>query len=335
MGQIEVSAHALDGWEKINWACDDQIICTDKFLNDKKIFLKNSSVSLKYFVDHVENLGTSSHVPDIAWTLGNHHDLSLMGDVGEAVKSSRKLGTALQRLTEGFILLQDASEMRVLISDDMVQISYRILDADIWPRHQDAMFTLGIIYQLIKSAVTDEWEEIEIGFETEDKYVHPILKLGEVTNIIYGADTNYIRIPTHFLNYDIRNENISQSHYQHNNFLSQILKKINTKEFIDRVNELIIRDLNSNKLCQNCIARELGMSSRTLHRKLSIKDKSFQILLDECRSKQAAHMLRMRPNLSITQIALRLGYSDHSSFTRAFCRWAGQSPQIYRKSNIN
>jgi AraC-like DNA-binding protein len=53
-------------------------------------------------------------------------------------------------------------------------------------------------------------------------------------------------------------------------------------------------------------------------------------VLDECRMRQAEFEFRTRPDLSIAEIALRLGYAEHSNFTRAFLRWSGVSPQQYR-----
>ncbi|MEJ2459849.1 MAG: helix-turn-helix transcriptional regulator, partial [Novosphingobium sp.] len=65
-------------------------------------------------------------------------------------------------------------------------------------------------------------------------------------------------------------------------------------------------------------------------RKLAEEGSSFQQVLDECRLRQAVFELRTRPDLSIAQISLRLGYAEHSNFTRAFHRWSGISPQAYR-----
>ena len=67
-----------------------------------------------------------------------------------------------------------------------------------------------------------------------------------------------------------------------------------------------------------------------MRRKLTEQGSSFQQVLDECRMRQAVFEFRVRPDLSIAQIALRLGYAEHSNFTRAFHRWSGVSPQAYR-----
>lgn len=78
------------------------------------------------------------------------------------------------------------------------------------------------------------------------------------------------------------------------------------------------------------VARGLGSHPRTLRRKLKAEGTSFQALLEETRREQAAELLR-RPSLSITEVALLLGFSETSAFTRAFRRWFGVPPRDFRR----
>ena len=76
-------------------------------------------------------------------------------------------------------------------------------------------------------------------------------------------------------------------------------------------------------------ARRLGMSGRTLQRKLSRQGYAFQTLVDQAR-RQVAERLLQETDYSLSQIAFMTGYSEQSAFTRAFKRWAGQTPRAYR-----
>jgi AraC-like DNA-binding protein len=72
------------------------------------------------------------------------------------------------------------------------------------------------------------------------------------------------------------------------------------------------------------------MSSRTMRRRLADEATSFRQLLDECRLPQSVLEFQLRPTASIADIALMLGYAEHSTITRAFTRWAGRAPQRFR-----
>jgi AraC-like DNA-binding protein len=76
-------------------------------------------------------------------------------------------------------------------------------------------------------------------------------------------------------------------------------------------------------------ARALGMSGRTLKRRLADEKTSYSDILDDVRHKRALALLDDK-RLTIAEIASRLGYADAPSFTHAFQRWTGQSPAAMR-----
>ena len=78
-------------------------------------------------------------------------------------------------------------------------------------------------------------------------------------------------------------------------------------------------------------ATELHVTSRTLRRKLTQEKTSFQALKDKVRQDLAIQLLN-QPELTISQISQRLGFSDPAAFTRAFKSWLGIPPKEYRKS---
>lgn len=77
------------------------------------------------------------------------------------------------------------------------------------------------------------------------------------------------------------------------------------------------------------VAKRLGLSPRTLRRKLAADGTSFQRLLDEAREARARRWLR-GTDLGIDEIASRLAFSSTSSFCQAFKRWTGTSPGQFR-----
>ena len=81
------------------------------------------------------------------------------------------------------------------------------------------------------------------------------------------------------------------------------------------------------------VANELNMSPRTLLRKLKKNGATYQRLLDDTRKEEAEWYLR-KTHLSVETIAERLGYVDASGFNRAFRRWFGKSPRIFRDSYL-
>lgn len=77
-------------------------------------------------------------------------------------------------------------------------------------------------------------------------------------------------------------------------------------------------------------ARELHLSPRSLQRRLDARGLTWQQLLNRTRE-QLARQYLMDRSLSIGDIALLLGFSEQSAFTRAFQRWTGETPARWRR----
>ena len=78
-------------------------------------------------------------------------------------------------------------------------------------------------------------------------------------------------------------------------------------------------------------ADAIGMSARTMQRKLSEDDAVFQDLVDQARRELAERLLRTT-SYPLVEIAFLTGFAEQSGFTRAFKRWAGETPRSYRLS---
>lgn len=80
------------------------------------------------------------------------------------------------------------------------------------------------------------------------------------------------------------------------------------------------------------VSRHLGMSSRTLSRRLSEKGYTYRELVQDIQQRISTELLD-NTSETVSEIAFQTGFSEQSAFNRAFKRWTGQSPLSYRKSS--
>jgi AraC-like DNA-binding protein len=95
-----------------------------------------------------------------------------------------------------------------------------------------------------------------------------------------------------------------------------------------------LREAINARLCRSDVAvaevaRALGLSPRSLQRRLQEEGSSFREQVDRCRRAEALRLLG-RPELTLTEIAFLLGFSEASAFHRAFRRWYGAPPGEFR-----
>jgi AraC-like DNA-binding protein len=110
-----------------------------------------------------------------------------------------------------------------------------------------------------------------------------------------------------------------------------LLEKLESSKSIrSRVENLLVKLMPSGEVGIDTIARELGLSRQTLFRKLKAEGVTFERVLDELRFSMAHDYLDVR-KLSVKETAYQLGFSDPTSFSRAFKRWTGRTPSIARR----
>ncbi|MFT4806209.1 MAG: AraC-like DNA-binding protein, partial [Psychroserpens sp.] len=83
--------------------------------------------------------------------------------------------------------------------------------------------------------------------------------------------------------------------------------------------------LDSSKFDAENISCALHMSRHTLYRKLKTEGVSFHQLVDTVRKNKAFELLKKNQH-GLSEIAFLLGFSELSSFSRAFKKWTGSSP---------
>jgi AraC-like DNA-binding protein len=144
----------------------------------------------------------------------------------------------------------------------------------------------------------------------------------------FASPTNAVAFPSSFL---------SQPTVHANRLVFDLLRgylaNVKTSartSLIERVEDYIRSSLASGCCSIARCAKRLGVSERTLQLHLNENGKRFSSMLEEERTVLARSYLE-RGNLSLDDIAVLLGYSEQSSFGRAFKRWTNVTPQQFRE----
>ena len=114
---------------------------------------------------------------------------------------------------------------------------------------------------------------------------------------------------------------------QTQSYLDSFLTQTTSREVVEK----IVEKLPDGPPNQQQIADSLHVSNRTLQRKLKSEGTSFMDLLQDTRM-QLARKYLLQPSRSVVETAYLLGFSEPSTFSRAFKRWTGLAPAEYRET---
>ena len=147
----------------------------------------------------------------------------------------------------------------------------------------------------------------------------------------FEASRNALRIDPSWLGTDTEFEPGNRYAFgvftQHADALLEDLGNANTTRAM--VEAQILPDLHKGSLSMDEVGRNLGISRQTLYRRLKEESVTFAEVHDDLRQRMARDYLTTR-KVSVNETAYLLGFSEASSFVRAFKRWTGQSPTAFR-----
>lgn len=288
---------------------------------------EGQAADLRRFVAALESICRIAGNPSLSWTAGLTAGENIGGEVSPFIWGSRTLGEALQRLSSVYPTLQDSSLVRLCVDAGEASLNYKILDPDIWPRHEDAMFSLGLYARLLRAAAPGAWREISVNVEVERNFVGAEIGNFVKTRVNYGQSANALVFPAALLDLPL----CTPKPLPNAKCAGAIFRGRDNRALTsDRVRELIFSEYDVFPLSEKEVARRLLMSERSLRRYLSEEGMAFREIIEDCRMRQARLELKRLRSESLAQIGMRVGYSDQGNFTRAFVRWSGVAPGRFR-----
>lgn len=176
-------------------------------------------------------------------------------------------------------------------------------------------------------------ERVQFGYprpEHADEYdalfFAPVMKFNATrTEITFAAD--YLELP-------IRQDENSLQEFLKTAPAQLLVKFKNASSLTSRIREVLKSHIGEEMPTLNEVASMLYLSPQTLRRRLAGEGKSYQGVKDNLRRDTAIHLL-LKPELSLEDVAQQVGFSETSTFHRAFKKWTGVTPGLYRQIHMS
>lgn len=317
------SEKMLSRWESKLGPCADQLGIT------RAIFHRpNVEYPLEQYYRLLECASRQS-LPNIGLAIGSAMQVSDLGALGHALAAAPTLGQAFRLLAQYLYVVSHGNVFRMDVGQKRAVISYYLKDPFSAIHRQDielaTSFLAGIARDLSGSGVNPLLVEFE---HAQPAYARQ-LQAYFSCEIRYERSTNRLHYRKEMLDQAVLSQDPSLLEALEF-FLADRMKVRDVDEdLIARVNHLITTMLGTGTPDIDKVAKSLGLGRRTLQRRLAARDLVFSEMVDEVRKAIALDYIE-HSEYSLTDIALILGYSELSAFSRAFRRWVHKSPQEVR-----
>ena len=265
--------------------------------------------------------------------LGLHWAEKLSGDtfnpISHMLAHSATLRQAFESLSQFRRLLTDQASYELLESDDIVTVRcVAPAGASLRVRRFTTEMLLTSLVRLIRSFSVHAWPR-RVNFE----YAAPPYS-AEYTRLFRGAER--FKQPFSGIVFDSALMNAVSPHKDedvHSALRSiaeqRVLQLTNRMPYAVRVRDFLVQHAPSGRAEMATVARSLGMSVRSLRRRMDAEGKTFNSVANDAQAIVAKNLLRSTER-TIQEVAYELGFADTSSFHRAFKRWTGTTPLAYR-----
>ena len=253
-----------------------------------------------------------------------------IGALAYVVLNSPTIAVAFENVARYLRIYNEAAAVSFVQSEKNAFLQHRLRDVPLQRRRQHEECALTVALGTIRMMAGSEWRPLEVRFEHE-----PPARTNEHARIfgapvLFGGDGNVMVIEREFCDREVPTAD-RRLYPILEEYLKRQLENSPTEDrFVVAVQHAIANSMKDGEPKLPDVARTIGVSVRTLQRRLSESGVDYKGLVDDIRHRLALRYLKDRKH-TLSEVAYLLGYSEISAFSRAFRRWTGSTPSDHRR----
>lgn len=292
-----------------------------------------NEISLRQYCTLFEEAAAQTGYDNFGLQFGQNFQPKRLGAIGYVAINSPTLSSGLRNFIRYFPAHQDNSILSLEHDRDVLWLTYQIVDPRIARRRQDAELSLGMFCNIFRHALGPRWRPLEVHFEhhlPDERGEH---RTTFDAPVLFGQKVNAIAFKREDLDADMPG---------HDPYLYAVIEPFlaerrtlrqNPEDFVTALRHEIKLRLGDSTPSLDVLADGLGLTSTVLRRRLKDFGVGFNDLVKAARQELALRHVSDH-DMPLTEVALALGYSELSAFSRAFRNWTGMSPQRYRRTKL-
>lgn len=241
--------------------------------------------------------------------------------------ASANVGDALQRLTRSYGVLDEGVRLELVRDDERWRLVY-VPSPEEPPPPAFIVFQLGMWSRMLASCASKPLSSVSVELRGAEPQAPDEYRRVLCADVSFGASEDAISISASDVTIAMQGANAEAIESLERRAEAVLEQASPARAFAESVRAMVATRLAGGNPSAEAIASTLGMSVRTLSRRLEASGTSHRAIMDEVRADLARRWL-CAEGARVEDVSRRLGFSDASAFHRAFKRWFAQAPSDF------
>lgn len=305
--------------------------CADELGIPRTIFHRQDvEFSIEKYYQLLECTARRAH-PNIGMRIGCAIDLRDLGPLGHAAAATATLGEALALLTQYLYVFAHTNIARVDASTEWAIVRYHLADPWTTLHRQDIELATCFVASTARQLTGQHVSPLLVEFEHASPRYSSQLSAHFGCEVRYETSGNRLHYRKSVMERPVLSSDPSLLEALRFVLADRMKLRADDGDLVAKVKHVLTNQLRDGSPDLARVASVLGVGRRTLQRRLADANLSFTDMIDDVRRGIASDYVTSG-QYSLTDIAQMLGYSELSSFSRAYRRWTGSSPTEGRDS---
>lgn len=257
------------------------------------------------------------------------HPTGTWTTMAELAIDTENLGMALSRVARFYRIISWAIETEMEVTGDTASFSMRPRNGNDFSPYLFESF-LFYVHRFSCWLINQPLPLIKVTFSfPRPWYFREYGPLFDTESIAFDGNDSHLEFPASLLAIPLQQDHRSLRRFLEHPNLAMVMPYNQNKSWRRKVESELHRRIGTHSNIET-IAKSLGVHHHTLRKRLRAERVRFNEVRDRFLSDRALKMLQQKDR-TIEEIALALGYSETSTFSRAFTRWFGAPPSHYRR----
>lgn len=281
------------------------------------------------FLAVLDGAARQTGMPHFGLLLAERQQLPMLGPLGFTMRQAPDLRTAIEELNAFLHLHVQGAGSRLSVSGDTAMWSYEVYVSDLPGISEQEDLAVAIGIDIMRELIGRDWNPDYVTLVRKAPFNAAPWRRTFRCPVHFEAEHNQSVFDASLLDRALARVD-SRLHAILNTHLHN-LNASGGADFGSEAQQIILQAMKAGNCSLPRVASHLGMTPRTLQRRLATEGTGFQAELDTVRTR-VAHRYLEESAMPLTSLADMLGYSDLAAFSRAFKKANGVSPLAWRRT---